>query len=162
MDTPKQEATFETTWGILDLFGHQRLAGRISQATIAGAGFVRIDIPDGADPAAYKTRFHNPSAVYGIIPTDEATARRLVARYNPPPVQPYELLPAGAALTPASPPRRAFEEDDYQAQLEIDMVDDEGIGDEDDDEFDDDEDEEDEEDEVPEGGYERADAASPF
>jgi hypothetical protein len=40
-------------WAFLELMGHRRLGGYVSEATVAGAGFLRIDVPgddSGADP----------------------------------------------------------------------------------------------------------------
>ena len=36
--------TFEG-WAILELMGHRRLAGKLSEAIIGGASFIRIDVP---------------------------------------------------------------------------------------------------------------------
>ena len=33
-------------WGIIDLFGHQKVAGYISEAQIGGCAFVRVDVPE--------------------------------------------------------------------------------------------------------------------
>jgi len=90
-------AVFEG-WAILELMGHRKLAGRISEATLGGGAFIRIDVPgDGADVA---TQFYSPSAVYCITPTTEDIARRTASRNRPEPVTRYEL--------PAAPePRRA-------------------------------------------------------
>ncbi|MDD2657785.1 MAG: hypothetical protein PHD04_03970 [Candidatus Pacebacteria bacterium] len=32
-------------WAIIDLFGHQKIAGRVSEQQIGGASFVRVDVP---------------------------------------------------------------------------------------------------------------------
>lgn len=60
-------------WAIVELFGHNRIAGEISEQEIAGASFVRVDVPAvGSQPAF--TKYYHPSAVYAITPTDERTA----------------------------------------------------------------------------------------
>jgi len=87
MDEQKQK--FET-WGLLELFGHQRLAGRMTEQSIAGTGFVRIDVP-AVDGIAEYTRFFGPSAIYGITPTTEGMARQLARGMQAVPIQPYEL-----------------------------------------------------------------------
>lgn len=76
-------------YAILELMGHRRLAGRLSEATIAGANFVRIDIP-GAD-GVVATQFYSPQAVYAITPTTEAIARSVALHNQPEPVRMWEL-----------------------------------------------------------------------
>jgi hypothetical protein len=39
--------TFEE-WALLELFGHQRLAGRVTEQQLGGASFVRVDKRCGA------------------------------------------------------------------------------------------------------------------
>jgi len=93
----EQENGFEG-WAILELMGHRRLAGWLSQETVAGAPFVRIDVP-ADDPAALEpsaTQFYAPSAVYCITPTTEETARAVARGARPTPVQRWELPPPPA------------------------------------------------------------------
>ena len=61
-------------YAILELFGHQRLVGKLSEETIGGASFVRIDVPAAGDRGP-ETHFYGGSAVYGIHPTTEAMVR---------------------------------------------------------------------------------------
>lgn len=84
-----QPEKFES-WGLLELFGHQRLAGKLSEQTIGGCNFIRIDVPQIGDTAAY-TRFFTQGAIYGMTPMDEATAHKLAAYLRAVPVSPYEL-----------------------------------------------------------------------
>ena len=59
-------------WCIVELFGHRRYAGLVSEATFP-PGFVRLDVPeDGARKAT--THFYAPAAIYGLHPVDEARA----------------------------------------------------------------------------------------
>ena len=80
----EKSKTFEE-WCILELFGHRKLAGKVSEYTIGGAAFVRIDIPGSA------TQFYNPSAVYCITPTTEELARQFATLHTPEPVTRWEL-----------------------------------------------------------------------
>lgn len=84
-DTPAFEG-----WAILELMGHRKLAGYVGGAEIAGAGFLRIDIP--STPPI--TQFYAPQAVYGLTPVAEDVARRYAVGLAPTPVSRYELLPA--------------------------------------------------------------------
>lgn len=88
--TPTTDA-FEA-WGLLELFGHQRLAGRLSEQTIGGVHFIRIDVPESNGQPGY-TRFFTQGAIYGMSPMDEATTRKLAASLHAVPVRAYELPP---------------------------------------------------------------------
>ncbi len=57
-------------WAILELMGHRRLAGRVSEASVAGAAFIRIDVPHPNDSTLLRaTHFDSPTAVRAITPT---------------------------------------------------------------------------------------------
>ena len=88
------------TWGIVELMGHRKMAGKLSEASIAGAGFIRVDVPevqgwDGEQNPAY-TKYLGPASIYAITPTDEETARAAAARLRALPVDgvPYFIRPA--------------------------------------------------------------------
>jgi hypothetical protein len=62
-------------WAILELRGQRRLGGRISEATVAGAAFIRIDVPHPNDSTLIRaTHFYSPTAVQAITPTTVETA----------------------------------------------------------------------------------------
>lgn len=105
--TTGTDEKFES-WGLLELFGHQRLAGKLSEQTIGGVHFIRIDVPELPDVAAY-TRFFTQGAIYGMTPMEEATARKLAAYLRSVPVSAYELR--STETTPRLTSAAAFEED---------------------------------------------------
>lgn len=76
-------------WVILELMGHRRLAGRLTEQEIAGKGLLRLQMDDA-------TQFYSPAAVYCITPTSEETARAVMAANRPEPVQRWELAPAAS------------------------------------------------------------------
>ena len=78
------------SWGLLELFGHTRLAGELSEETIGGCHFIRIDIPTVGEIAAH-TRYFTQGAIYGMTPMAETTARKLANYLEARPVNPYEL-----------------------------------------------------------------------
>lgn len=80
-------------WAIIEMMGHRRLAGHVREVQVAGAGFLRLDIPPAGDDPG-RTQFIAPGSVYALHPTDEATARRAAEAWRPAPVQRWEL-PAG-------------------------------------------------------------------
>jgi hypothetical protein len=86
-------ATFEG-WAVIELMGHRKLAGMVREVTIAGAGFLRLDVPGEGDKGT--TQFYPPTSVYCLTPTTEEIARAVARNQQPAPVQRYELraLPA--------------------------------------------------------------------
>lgn len=95
------DSSFEG-WAILELMGHRRLAGFVSEATIGGASLLRIDVPHAelpavaSGPAWRATQYYSPAAIYCITPTTEDLARAVAARNQPAPVQRWELTPPSA------------------------------------------------------------------
>ena len=79
-------------WAVLEILGHRRLGGYLREQQIAGAGFLRIDIP-GPDGAAV-TQFYSSASVYGITPCSEEAARAVALANQPAPVSPWEIRQA--------------------------------------------------------------------
>lgn len=90
-------------WCILELMGHRRLAGKVTEATVAGGAFLRIDVyGEDEDSPALATQFYSPASVYAMTPTTEAVCRRYAeARGVSEPVSRWDLQ------LPAPPPSRA-------------------------------------------------------
>ena len=86
-------------WGLLELFGHQRIAGKLSEETIGGCHFIRIDVPalpavgrnafETATPAY--TRYFTQGAIYSMTPTSEAVAHAMAANLRVEPVHAWEI-----------------------------------------------------------------------
>jgi hypothetical protein len=77
-------------WAILELMGHRRIAGFVSEVELAGKGMLRIEIP--TDPPA--TQFYSPESLYCLTPTTEELAKQLAESSAPKPVSRWELPPA--------------------------------------------------------------------
>lgn len=77
-------------WTILELMGHRRLGGYVTEVNLAGAGFLRIDVP-GAEGAPVATQYYPPSSVYCLTPTSEAMAKAVAVHNQPQPVSRWEL-----------------------------------------------------------------------
>jgi len=65
-------------WAIVEMFGHQRIAGRVSEQQVGGCAFVRVDVPAVEGCPAF-TKLLGQGAIYAITITDEETAT-VVAR----------------------------------------------------------------------------------
>ena len=77
-------------WALVELFGHQRLAGRVSEQTIGGCSFVRVDVPKTSKHPEH-TRFFGNGAIYSINPVKEPVARALAENIQNVPVAAYEV-----------------------------------------------------------------------
>ena len=60
-------------WMIVELMGHNIIAGFVSEQTIGGAALIRVDVPK-TDNAGPFTKFFNNSAIYAMTPTTEEVA----------------------------------------------------------------------------------------
>jgi len=86
-------------WAVIELFGHQVIVGEMSEAELAGAGFIRVDVPEHDGVPAF-TRFYGPKAIYALTPVSEEVARVMAQETNMRPVNVYSpalqerLLPA--------------------------------------------------------------------
>lgn len=75
-------------WAIVEIFGHQKIAGKVSEQSIAGTNMLRVDVPDtGKQPA--HTKYYGGSAIYAINPVDEETARLTANQLNVSPISIY-------------------------------------------------------------------------
>lgn len=77
-------------WCVVELFGHQQIAGRVSDQTIAGQGFIRVDVPETNGRPGF-TRMFGAGAIYSIIPTTQEIATRYAANLDSRPISPYML-----------------------------------------------------------------------
>lgn len=99
-------------WGIVELMGHQRAAGRLSEETVGGANMLRVDVPDGD---TFRTAYYGSSAIYALHVTDEKVARAAANGIGRRPPYAYEisrLLPGPSA--PAKEIAEAQIDDDFE------------------------------------------------
>lgn len=68
------ENTFTKTWAIIELLGHRKLAGKVTEVQVAGKGFLQVDVVNG-DKGFLRTDLINPDSIYAIHPCDEDLAR---------------------------------------------------------------------------------------
>jgi hypothetical protein len=105
-------------WAIVELFGHQRIAGAISEQVFGGASMVRVDVPEIEAGERYfdrergqwaerkvqiqaHTRSLGAAAIYSINWCDEATVRLAATAIKHRPVSEYSVVEALAALPQA-------------------------------------------------------------
>lgn len=72
-------------WAVIELFGHQKIAGKVSEQSIGGNSFVRVDVPEVNGHQKFTKMFGN-GAIYAITITDEKTARMVAVSCSPEPM----------------------------------------------------------------------------
>lgn len=89
-----EESTKFEEWAVLELFGHQRLAGLVTEVQIGGASFVRVDVPGDTRKGRLTklTKMYNPSAIYAITPVTEETARMIAKACSGEPVTRWDVI----------------------------------------------------------------------
>jgi len=83
-----QDNKFEA-WAIIELFGHNKIAGKVTETTIGGGSFVRVDVPNTSTSPSF-TRLLNPSAIYAINPVTEDVAKGYADRLNTKPIEAWD------------------------------------------------------------------------
>lgn len=74
-------------WVVLELLGHLKLAGRVTEEERFGTKLGRIDIP--MEDGSFVTRYFSGAAVYGMTPVTETVARQVAKGLSHYPVQPW-------------------------------------------------------------------------
>lgn len=95
-------------WCVLDLFGHQRTAGHVTEATVGGCAFIRIDVPEGD---GYRTEYYGNGAVYSMRPVTEELARAIALRAAAP-VSAWDIQRLGLNPAPTQETASHVSEDD--------------------------------------------------
>jgi hypothetical protein len=92
------QVKFES-WAIIELMGHQQIAGFVTEATIAGGAFIRVDVPNSQGEGDLYTRYLGTSSIYAINPTTKQEVLAFVNMLTPKPptprTSPYRQLAAG-------------------------------------------------------------------
>jgi len=99
----------QSSWAIVELFGHKTLAGRVTKDTSLFP-LLRIDVP-ATEAAPEFTAEYGPGAIYGITYVSEEVARLTAAAVKAQPV---------AVYSPELVTREQFErmQDQYRKRLE--------------------------------------------
>ncbi len=88
-EAEQTEQTEQTsTFAIVEVFGHQMLAGEIQKIERFGAPMIRVSVPPTADRPAF-TRDYNPSAIYSITYVSAEVANLTAQSLNVKPIGIY-------------------------------------------------------------------------
>ncbi len=87
IETPAAEPLADEgwEWGIVEIFGHRRHAGRCREEERFGTRMLRVDVPIKGDPSVgWTTHFYNGSSIFSYSLSDERSVMRANAPYAPP------------------------------------------------------------------------------
>lgn len=77
-------------FAIVELFGHTKIAGRVTEQNIAGTNMLRVDVPETKSNPPF-TRFFGSAAIYAINPVTEEVADAYAERLSVQPIQVYDI-----------------------------------------------------------------------
>jgi hypothetical protein len=106
MDQVKTPVEF---FALVELFGHAKISGWLTEQSIGGTNMTRVDVPETAKQPAF-TRLFGAAAIYSINPVDEQTAKFYAERLDQKPIQIWEVQEMLKKNTPAALP--ASDDDD--------------------------------------------------
>jgi hypothetical protein len=77
-------------WGIVEIFGHRRHAGRVREEERFGTKMLRVDVPVKGDPVAngWETHWYGGASIFSFALTNED----IVMRANKPYASPSRFL----------------------------------------------------------------------
>jgi hypothetical protein len=77
-------------WCIVEIMGHQKLAGRVTEHTIAGAALLRVDVPATNGRLKF-TKYVAPASLYALPPVSEEVARSVAEELGIEPISVWDL-----------------------------------------------------------------------
>lgn len=84
------EAQKFESWALIEVMGHSRYAGYVTEQAVGGCNFVRVDVPAFEGLPAF-TKLLGQSSIFAITPVTEQIARGMAQQFRNKPVQVYEL-----------------------------------------------------------------------
>lgn len=120
---PEQTQALQT-WAIVEVMGHKKFAGYVTEHTIGAMALIRVDVPatqQGDRTTQEYSKLIGPGSIYCITPCTEEVARAAAQRleqWNDPipvamPVQRQLAAPVSAADAELVDEDDDFEDDDF-------------------------------------------------
>lgn len=103
---PDQPQPFDH-WAVVELFGHTQIAGRVSETTVGGCPFVRVDVPATDSQPAF-TRLLGNGAIYSMTICEKEVVYEALKHYRPRPVSSFTF----PGLTPPGGIQQSLIDDD--------------------------------------------------
>lgn len=81
------------TWAVVELMGHTKRAGRVTEESHFGASVLRVDVPQTSKQLAFTT-YYTAGAIYSVTPCTEGVARAVAEEIGGRPITVYgRVLP---------------------------------------------------------------------
>ena len=77
-------------WALVEIMGHTRIAGWVTEENIADIGFLRVDVPAVGGREAL-TRYIGPKSIHSITPVTESVARMMAEELDTAPVSQWSV-----------------------------------------------------------------------
>ncbi len=134
----EEAQTLPEMWAVIELFGHQKAAGKLSTQVLGAACLLRLDVPEITrkrrqfdytqnhwnefeETTPAHTRFLGVGSIYAINPCAENVVRNILREISAGPIQEY-VMPTIKALPPAgaidAADTRNSEESDEAEEIE--------------------------------------------
>lgn len=101
MEEKHSESKPFETWAVLEIMGHDRYAGLVTEQAVGGCAFVRVDVPAIGNREDF-TKLFGQGSIFSITPVSETVARAMAESFQSKPLNVYapdlqrNLLPASS------------------------------------------------------------------
>lgn len=102
-----ETTAMDAQWAVVELFGHTKIAGKVSEEQRFGTTLCRVDVPDvtgfQGETIPGHTKFYGGASIYSLTPCSEDVARLVAQHIKSEPVKIYipELYPQSQKLIPS-------------------------------------------------------------
>jgi hypothetical protein len=115
-------------YAIVELFGHNKIAGKVTEQVIGGSSFIRVDVPNTKDVPGF-TRLLHANAIYAINPVTEEVANGYAERIQSQPIQSWDAREVLKRIDEQKklnePPKYDQEYEDNQRKADNELLEDE-------------------------------------
>lgn len=114
-------------WAVIEIMGHKRFAGYVTEQSVGGASFIRVDVPDielkTGDQLPAFSKLFGASSIYCITPTTREAALAFAESIRAESFHRYELPKLGNVRTASNlheidPDDITFDDDDDSAKVD--------------------------------------------
>lgn len=95
-----------SAWALIEMMGHRKEWGRVTETTIAGTPMLRIEAFRDEEPEPHGVMFVPPGSIYAVTVMPEDVCRRANSRMAAMPTYQADVshhLPAGPGWSPSDP-----------------------------------------------------------